>query len=80
MSLNDFTMIAIINILVKQQTVTLFQWWRIISYQMMLTTLHKSSNGVATQKNGHMKAISNNNNPRTSLAVGHITKARNMQT
>lgn len=50
MSLNDFTMIAIINILVKQQTVTLFQWWRIISYQMMLTTLHKSSNSVATQR------------------------------
>lgn len=46
----------------------------------MLTTLHKSSNSVATQKNGHMKAISYNNNPRTSLAVGHITKARNMQT
>lgn len=80
MSLNDFTMIAIINILVKQQTVTLFQWWRIISYQMMLTTLHKSSNSVATQKNGHMKAISNNNNPHASLAVGHIKKARNMQT
>lgn len=50
MSLNDFTMIAIINILVKQQTVTLFQWWCIISYQMMLTTLHKSSNSVATQR------------------------------
>lgn len=80
MSLNDFTMIAIINIFVKQQTVTLFQWWCIISYQMMLTTLHKSSNSVATQKNGHMKAISNNNNPHASLAVRHITKARNMQT
>lgn len=46
----------------------------------MLTTLHKSSNSVATQKNGHMKAISNNNNPHTSLAVRHITKAHNMQT
>lgn len=50
MSLNDFTMIAIINILVKQQTVTLFQWWCIISYQMMLTTLHKSSTNVWPHK------------------------------